>query len=604
MNRCFNPFYRFRIDYVLFLVFAGFLTVLITLIMWISYTLSAWTQTNNTFHYQQGMLNRLSKELNVQLKSVEQTSLALSMNTSFLNYLALTGDYYTRNRARVEVSQDYLAPIVNSSTLLQSIQVYMNEPTVTDINSDLQFLPRNMLDKEPWYTAAMKSDTLWAGEHNVGSAQGTASVVSFVRQLSRDSGAQLGTLVLNVKQKALQATLNEDRQGSSRLLLDSGGRLLFRTESAPQMSAIAGLLAQINADSGYRRVHLNGAKAPANTDMLMVWTRDFREGWLLVELTPYRDIMRSSIKLAGTLAAVGGAALVVASFVTLYLSRLFTAPVRELLVLMNAYSLNRTMRKFPSRYHNEFGSLFAGYRRLIERVEELYASLERQYKAQREAEIRALQAMINPHFLYNTLDQLNWMAIEAGQEQISQVLELMGRMFRIGLSNGDSFITLQDELLHTECYLRIQQLKWGDGLRYSIEGGEPFSDCYVPKLTIQPFVENAILHGLHGRSTGRITVKVEPTEGGLRIRITDDGKGLPPDWNVRKRRKTGGYGIRNVMERIEAIFGAPYGIYLTALPNGMGTEADIRIPLLAEMPGAGAVGEERSDSDVDNRSRR
>ncbi|MFC0212246.1 sensor histidine kinase [Paenibacillus chartarius] len=604
MSRWYNPFHRFRIDNVLFLVFAGFLTLLITLIMWISYTLSARTQTSSTFHYQQGMLNRLGNELNVQLRSVEQTSLALSLNTPFLHYLTMSGDYYDRNRARLEVSQNYLQPLVNSSMLLQSVQVYMNNPTVTDLNSDVQFLPRSMLEDEPWYPSAEKSDSLWVGEHNVGSPQGTVPVVSFVRHLARDGGPQLGTLVLNVKLKALQDTLNEDLQGAGRLLLDSGGRLLLRTESAPHMVAVSGLLADIVKDSGYRRVRLSGADSSGESDMLMVWTRDYREGWLLVELTPYRDIMRSSVRLAGTLAIVGALALGVAAIVTLYVSRLFTAPVRELLALMKAYSLNRTIRHAQTNYGNEFGSLFAGYRRLIERVEELYASLERQYKAQREAEIRALQAMINPHFLYNTLDQVNWMAIEAGQERISEVLELMGQMFRIGLSNGSSFITLRDELQHTECYLRIQQLKWGEGLSYVIEGGDQFPECYIPKLTIQPFVENAIRHGLHGRSAGLITVRVETEQSGLLIRVTDDGIGLAPDWDAKRYRKTGGYGIRNVKERIEAYFGAPYGIGLTTLPDQAGTEVRIRIPLLADMPESETGVEERSEPDVENRSRR
>jgi two-component system, sensor histidine kinase YesM len=606
MNIRYNPFHRFRIDNVLFLVFVGFLTVLITLVMWISYTLSAQTQTRITYHYQQGMLNRLSNEINVQLRSVEQTSLALSLNIPFLNYLTTSGDYYDRNRARLEVSQNYLQPIVNSSTLMQSIQVYMNNPTVTDLSSDVQFLPTSMMEKEAWHAAAEKSDSLWIGEHDVGSPQGGVPVVSFVRRLARDGGPQIGTLVLNVKIKALQQTLNEDLQGAGRLLLDSGGRLLLRTESAPHLTAVTGLLAGIDEDSGFRRVRLSGSEATPSeeTDMLMVWTRDYREGWLLVELTPYRDIMRSSVKLASTLAVVGAVALGVAAFVTLYLSRLFTAPVRELLALMNAYSLNRTIRHARVNYRNEFGSLFAGYRRLIERVEELYVSLERQYKAQREAEIHALQANINPHFLYNTLDQVNWMAIEAGQDRISEVLELMGRMFRIGLSNGSSFITLQDELQHTECYLRIQQLKFGDGLSFVIEGGELFTECYIPKLTIQPFVENAVRHGFHGRSAGCIVIKIEPDEDGLLILVIDDGIGLAPDWEAKRYRKTGGYGVRNVKERIEAYFGEPYGVMLTVLPDRAGTQACIRIPLLADIPGSGIDTKERSEPYVENRSGR
>jgi two-component system sensor histidine kinase YesM len=604
MHSMFNPFHRFRIDYVLFIVFSGFIAVLVTLIMAISYTLSARTQTSSTFYYQQGMLNQLSKELSVQMNSVEQTSLALSLNTPFLTYLELKGDYYTRNSTRLDISQNYLTPIVNSSTLLQSIQIYMNEPTVTDVQADVQFLPKDMLSKEPWYEMEEKSDSLWVGEHNVGSAQGSVPVVSYVRKLASPGGAPLGVLVLNIKLKALQSTLNEDQQGTSRLMLDSGGRLLFSTESSPRMPAMIDLLAQIQTDSGYHRVRLPMANISENSDMLMVWNHNLRSGFLLVELTPYSKIMRSSVRMAEILALVGGIALIVASFVTLYLSRNFTSPVREMLAMMNAYSLNRTRKPFPSRYRNEFGSLFAGYRRMIERIEELYTSLERQYKAQREAEIQALQAMINPHFLYNTLDQLNWMAIEAGQDRMSQVLELMGRMFRIGLSNGESFITLQDELLHIECYLEIQRLKWGDALRYRIDGGERFANAYIPKLTLQPFVENAVLHGLHGRREGSIHIGLEDTGEILTIRITDDGVGLPPDWQASKRRKTGGYGIRNVMERIEAYFGFPYGIRMAALPEGKGTEVMIRIPILIERPSGYRNQEDRGENHVDDSDHR
>ncbi len=135
----------------------------------------------------------------------------------------------------------------------------------------------------------------------------------------------------------------------------------------------------------------------------------------------------------------------------------------------------------PEDYRNEFGVLFSGYRKLIDRIQQLYVSLEDQYKRQRSAEIKALQAMINPHFLYNTLDQLNWMAIEAGQDRMSRILELMGTMFRIGLSNGESLITLREELLHTECYLKIQQLRWEEGLTVEIDVPEQLQHFFYPQ---------------------------------------------------------------------------------------------------------------------------
>ncbi|UQZ86394.1 Sensor histidine kinase YehU [Paenibacillus konkukensis] len=248
---------------------------------------------------------------------------------------------------------------------------------------------------------------------------------------------------------------------------------------------------------------------------------------------------------------------------------------------MNRVPGSASASHLPSDYTNEFGSLFNGYRRQMERIDELLQSLKAQHKRQREAEILALQAMINPHFLYNTLDQLNWLAIEAGQEKISRILSLMGKMFRIGLSNGETMIPIRDELVHVESYLQIQSIRWGDGLTYSIEADEALKELYIPRLTLQPFVENAIIHGFHGRRTGEIRIEAEREGNAPRIefRIYDNGVGLRADWSEKKKRRTGGYGIRNVKERIAAYLGAPYGVQLHNL-DGQGTLVRIVLPVI------------------------
>ncbi|MFD2611414.1 cache domain-containing sensor histidine kinase [Paenibacillus gansuensis] len=590
-----NPFRRYRIDYVLFLSFAVFIALLIAVISGVSYYLSARDQAASTSFYQQGMLKELNKQLAIQLRTVEQTSLALSQNSAFLNYMNLKGDYYPRNKARMDVSQDYLNPIVNSSPFLHSIEVYMDEPTVIDTMSDVQFLPREYMKEQAWYPLVEKADFVWIGGREAGASQGNLPVLSFVRHISSNSNPNLGYLVMNVKLKALQQLLSGDKSAAHRMVIDGGDRLLMSTRPVPYHKELEQLMEHIEGESGYKHNHLAKESLHPEKDLLMVWTKSFQEGWQLVELTPWRDITRGSIKLAKTLVLVGGASVIAALFFTLFLARNFTAPIRQLLTLMSAYSVGRQIKEFPETYRNEFGSLFGGYRKLIERIEELYASLERQYKAQREAEIKALQAMINPHFLYNTLDQLNWMAIEAGQNRISHVLELMGRMFRIGLSNGESFIPLDDELAHVECYLQIQQLKWEEGLSYSVEIDDGLRELLIPKLTLQPFVENAILHGFHGRLTGAVHIRITGQGEGVLCRITDNGTGIPPDWNKMRRRKTGGYGIRNVMERVQAYFGPSYGITIDRRAEG-GTEVLIFIPRIVQQLELGG------DEHVENRN--
>lgn len=592
-----NPFRTFRIDYVFFFSFAGFIAVLITIMMVVSYQFSAGEQATSASVYQQAVLVQLNKQLTDQMSAVEQTSLAVSINSPLVNYLTMKGDYYERKKARDELNRDYLAPMLNSSRSMFSFQIYMNDPLQIDPNANIQYLPLSMARHEKWFPAVDKADFVWIGQREVGSPQGKQQVVSFIRKITTLDGVNRGILIINVRVKFLQAILTEDNSSASRLLLDSGGRMIMHTQIAPPFGEISAILNRVSGDTGHAHQQLDAAGSLPEKNMLTVWSRSAPGSWMLVELTPWKIITGGSVRLAWTLAAVGAAAILLALFFTLYLSRNFTRPIRKLIQLMQAFNPGRRALPMPTEYRNEFGSLFSGYRKLTERIETLYQSLEKQYKAQREAEIKALQAMINPHFLYNTLDQLNWMALEAGQEKISHVLELMGQMFRIGLSGGESLIPLKEELLHVECYLKIQQLKWGEGLECQIECDKKLRNLVVPKLTLQPFVENAIVHGFHGRQKGMILLTVEEEELGIRLRIRDDGIGLRKDWRTRKRHPTGGYGIRNVTERIEVYFGEPYGVKLMTLPGNHGTEAEVYLPKLAERD------EEGGENHVDHRDR-
>lgn len=593
-----NPFRMFRIDYVFFFSFAAFIAVLITIMMIVSYRFSANEQADSASMYQQAVLQQLNKQLTDQMSAVEQTSLAVAINSPLVNYLTMKGDYYARKTARDELNRDYLAPMLNSSRSMFSFQIYMSNPLQVDPNANIQYLPLAYASRESWYPAVDKADFVWIGQREVGSPQGKQQVISFIRKITTPDGVNRGILIINVRVKFLQDILTEDNSSASRLLLDSGGRMIMHTRIAPPPGEIDAILKEVSGDAGHAHQLLEAAGSLPEKNMLTVWSRTAPGSWMLVELTPWKDITGGSVRLAWTMAVIGAAAILLSVFFTLFLSRNFTVPIRKLVQLMQAFNPGKKGLPLPTEYRNEFGSLFSGYRKLTERIETLYQSLEQQYKAQREAEIKALQAMINPHFLYNTLDQLNWMALEAGQEEISRVLELMGQMFRIGLSGGESLIPMQDELLHVECYLKIQQFKRGQGLDWEIDCPEDLRQLLIPKLTLQPFVENAIVHGFHGRSHGRIVLNAAQEDRGIRIRIRDDGVGLRDDWKTRRRHPTGGYGIRNVTERIQVFFGPPFGVSLRNRTGGSGTEAEIYLPKLTQQPDL-----EGGRSDVDARDR-
>lgn len=572
-----NPFKKFRIDRLFFHSFAIVLVVVITIIAWTSYSNSSKALVETTSHYQQQLLDELNNEITTRLVMIEQISLSSSRDSTLTKFLLNRQDEFERYRSRVDV-EGALANLTYAIPLIHGIDLYMEAPILSERENYIQFLNIEDLDRQEFTKCLAKNDFCWSKEHELTSTQGEIPVLSFSRKIIYDDD-YLGVLVVHIKANEIRKLLTGNSDGSNRIMADSEGQQIIKIGQSLEMSDWSKWLDHKGDKSGY--VHIKGTGDSGNK--LLVYSRMDNSIWTLVEFTSWTQITSSSLKLAEWIGLIGLAAILLVLLLTHFLSRQFTKPIKQLVTAMRMYSVGGPKGELPVDYQNEFGYLFAGYRKQNERIEELVLSLERRHEQQRKAEIEALQANINPHFLYNMLDQLNWMAIEAGQEELSRILELMGRMFRIGLSNGNSFITIADELMHIQCYLEIQQIRWGDGLEYHIEAAPELLDLFIPKLTLQPFVENSIVHGFNKQRSGKICVQMEKAENALRILIEDNGTGLMLPVDRQPKRHTGGYGIRNVRDRIAGYFGEDYGLMLADREGG-GTRVEILLPLLTEPP--------------------
>ncbi|MEF2964968.1 sensor histidine kinase [Paenibacillus sp. M1] len=572
-----NPFKKFRIDRLFFHSFAAVLIVVIAVIAWTSYSNSSKALVETTSHYQQQLLDELNNEISTRLVMIEQISLSSSRDTELIDFLLNRQDEFERHRRRVAV-ESALANLTYAIPLIQGIDLYMNNPIPSERQSYIQFRDFGTLDNREFSKCLEKNDFCWSQEYPFPSSQGEVPVLSFARKIVYDDD-YLGVLVIHIKANEIRKLLTGNSDGSNRILASIEGQQIMKIGDPLDQSDWSEWINLKNGKSGY--VHIKGTDKSANT--LLVYSRLDNSVWTLIEFTSWNQITSSSLKLAEWIALIGIAAVLLVLLLTHYISNQFTKPIKQLVTAMRMYSVGGSKVDLPQDYQNEFGYLFAGYRKQNERIEELYLSLERRHEQQRKAEIEALQANINPHFLYNMLDQLNWMAIEAGQEELSRILELMGRMFRIGLSNGNSFITIENELLHIQCYLEIQQLRWGDGLEYRIEAAMELQELFIPKLTLQPFVENSIVHGFNKQRCGEVVILMEKAGDALRVIIEDNGAGLKQPVERQQKRHTGGYGIRNVRERIAGYFGEAYGVTLTEREEG-GTRVEIMLPLLTEPP--------------------
>lgn len=290
----------------------------------------------------------------------------------------------------------------------------------------------------------------------------------------------------------------------------------------------------------------------------------------------------------------GSIVLLVTALVCWMLIHQFIEPIRQLIECQNQH------KEFHYDCRDEIGSLTESYNQMLRnsnemlarekqyshQMEEKNAAIELEQRLKRRAELQALQAQINPHFLYNTLDSIRWKAEAAGAKDISKMVRDLANFFRISISRGREVIPLEQEVCHVRSYLDIQKMRYGDRLDYRIEIPEELMKLYTVKLLIQPLAENAIYHGIkESDRNGTIVISAEEESGGIRICVHDDGLGIQPEalaiLNADLARgvtvSDGGYGIFNVNERVRLYFGPQYGLELKSCA-GQWTDAIIHLP--------------------------
>ncbi|WP_051226832.1 sensor histidine kinase [Butyrivibrio sp. MC2013] len=289
-----------------------------------------------------------------------------------------------------------------------------------------------------------------------------------------------------------------------------------------------------------------------------------------------------------------------------------TAPLGRLSELMNRASKSENFdKRFDYPYTDEIGALGQSFNYMTDKIDhligELGANIEelREEKERvklvelqkRKAELKALQAQINPHFLYNTLNAITWQATDSEVPEIAVLSNSLGKFYRVSLSGGREVITIGEELEHVRNYLRIQGIRYKDKLQYEMDIEDGVESLYTIKLIIQPLVENAIYHGIKPKEgIGHIKISVRRlVQAGkrlLQILVEDDGEGIKEDRLIVIRRgltsgyagQGDGYGIYNVNERLKLGYGDDYGLTIDSVSH-KGTRAIILMPIMTTEEG-------------------
>ena len=243
----------------------------------------------------------------------------------------------------------------------------------------------------------------------------------------------------------------------------------------------------------------------------------------------------------------------------------------------------------PPTAVTELQTLSDSFGHLTARVLELMEEIRREETELRMTELKALQAQINPHFLYNTLDSVQWMCERGKTEDAARMVRALAKLFRISISRGHELIPLSDELEHARSYLVIQSFRYRDQFSYRFDVDEHLGHYLCNKITIQPLIENAIYHGIDRMvDEGEIVISVHEAADNpndILITVSDNGVGMTPE-QCRKilqkaRSDSGGIGVKNVNDRLKIRFGERFGITLKS-EQDVGTVVTVRIPKITD----------------------
>lgn len=309
--------------------------------------------------------------------------------------------------------------------------------------------------------------------------------------------------------------------------------------------------------------------------------------WFMVVAVPSEPLIQKSRIFIGLFGLVYLGCILASFMIATLLSRSLTNRLSAVIDQMSKCRLGLPAALPDSDAQDEIGALVDSYNYMTHIIHDLVEEQAKAAEDLRIAEFNSLQAQMNPHFLYNTMDMINWLSQQGRSQEVTMAVQKLSRFYKLTLSRKQSLSTIQDELEHVSIYVELLNMRFADNIDFIVDMPDSLMERPIPKLTFQPVVENSILHGIMEKEEkeGTIVLTGWEEEHGIVILISDDGVGIQPDIleNILAEKKIaeGSSGtniaVYNTHRRLQLMYGMEYGLKYSSTP-GEGTEVEIRIP--------------------------
>lgn len=554
---------------------------------------------NERGKYEEENLVNMEAYLNSYLEEVDSIAKNVNYNYYLQDYLETVikeeDDYVDsgigKNMRSYEMSSQAFSDTLLSRADISSIMIFGKKKML--LNRSMYTYQKVALDysKLDWYAKAVAKpqDAIITGPNRHSFFDTDDEVISLSREVqSYENGTFRGVILINLNMNKITEICDsfQEKQENFICIINDKGELVYEQQNGRERFAF---------DEKENRQELNTALGKTKEscfrlnyrgEKYLVTRTDMKTtGWTLVSMVPYKSVMAETMAISGVMILAVAITLIVT---LLLLNRILTGVVKPLkklekyMVQVNPDNMDQRMEILTD---DEIGHLSMKFNQMMDRIRNLKEQVIEEQEDKRKYELQALQAQINPHFLYNTLDSIIWMA-ETNDSNIVAMTEALAKLFRISLNKGNEEITLERELEHVKNYLIIQSMRYADKFTYEISVEPGVEKCRTIKLILQPVVENCIYHGIKKkRGSGKITIRAFRRRDDLIIEISDDGCGMPPEVcqkilsdEIEPENISGsGIGIKNVNERIQLRFGKRYGLsYMSE--EGVGTTVTYILP--------------------------
>ena len=562
------------------------IAVLVFLFIALNYT----TQIiyGNSINYTSQIIKQVNYDIDAYMEYLENISSVIATSSDVPRYL------FDEHQSEEERTQEKERILTQYKTITESRSDIYNIAAVAEngrniVNSGddelTEYIDIQSLD---WYQAAMSSESGIAisSSHVQNAIKSSYKwVITLSRALyNQQTGKREGVFFVDLNYSSISDLCKNNNIGNKGyiFILDAQGNVIYHPK---QQLMYGGLKTEkideiMECDSDYL------ISEEGEEDKIYTISRSKKTGWIVVGAMNTSELLKDNKQVQVLYFIVAAVLLLAVILISSLLSREMTKPIRQLRDSMSMVEEGEFEKaNVDITTENEIGSLSKSFNVMTERIHTLMDQNVYEQKQKRKIELRALQAQINPHFLYNTLDSIIWMSEAGRNEEVVEMTSALARLLRQSISNDQELVAVEKEIDYVRSYLTIQKMRYQDKLEYSIDIDPEIRFVEIVKLTLQPLVENAIYHGLkYKESKGNLDIRGFADGKDAVITIRDDGIGMEEQTlahifdEAEKEHKSNGVGVSNVQKRLQLYFGPEYGISYES-KRGEGTMAIVRVPL-------------------------